>query len=1222
VADLSPNALDGTAVGSPAWVPGIRGPFALSFLNGTSQYVNVPDAAELDVTGAITLAAWIRPTQVATASILNKATFNSGPVFGYELNLSITGVPFVRLFNDTQAAGGGRLNATVPYPTDGSTWMHVAATYDGAEIRMYINGALDVTRASASPIPANSLPFVIGATSDGAASRVFPGAIDDARLYARALTAGEIATLASLTPATHTITASAGPGGSIAPEGAVEVEEGEDQEFLITADPGYHIADVLVDGESAGPVASHTFLDVMAAHTISASFAPDPPPPTSTVDVGAPAGPITGAEPSRTVPVTISRTDLTPLLGFSVTIAVSPPLEVEGGMAGIEEGTYLVSANPSTTFQVVDDGVDLDGNHVYVVDGATLGLPCGSAAASGTLFTVRLTSAAAGGSGTVSITSLTLRDCGNADLPRVIGTAATVVVDQSPPVVQVTAPNGGETWLIGTTHNITWTGSDAEGIASYDLAYSTDGGATWPHAIATVAGTSTSYPWTIPAAAGTTNRVRVTAVDANGNGGDDASDADFTIAPIPANGALAFDGTAQHVTFGAAPELRASHFTVELWFRRTGAGTTASTGSGGVVAVPLLAKGRSEADGDGRDVNYFLGIDGAGRLVADYEEGMGQASPGLNHPVVGTTVIANDVWYHGAAVFDGSSLRLYLNGELDGVVTGLAGRNPEALSTQHTTLATTRNSTGALQGFFAGEIDEPRIWAVPRSQCEVIAAMNSPLPSGTGLAGRWGLDEGTGPTAANSVAGSPDGTLVNDPTWIPGAPFDLTPPVVPVPEAPSGLLAAAPDAHQVQLSWTDHASSESGTEIERSTSGEAGPFVPLATVGPDVTSYVDAVLDAQTEYCYRVRAVGCAGNSDYTAAACATTTELLCRALALTPGGAGTNAYVRLGNPSALRLPQFTLELWVRRDGSGIATASASTGITDGIPLITRGRSQNDTPANNVNYFLCIRQSDGVLAADFEEGSAGPTPGASHPVAGATPLSMGVWHHAAATYDGATWRLYLDGNLDAELAVNRPPASESTAEVALAGALNTLGVPAGYLEGAIDEVRIWNVARTEAEIQGSMMLALVAPTPGLVGRWGLDEGAGPAVYGTAGTGLHGTIVGSEVTDWSRVDCVFSTVGAEPGAVSELELGPVVPNPMRERTSFQFALPEAGPVRLEILDVRGRRLAVLVDGEQEAGRHSVRWDGRTERGGVAAGVYFLRFTSLGRELTRRFVLLPR
>ena len=74
---------------------------------------------------------------------------------------------------------------------------------------------------------------------------------------------------------THTISASAGEGGSISPDGAVSVIDGDNQTFTITADTGYSIADVFVDGVSVGAVGSYTFTNVTTDFTISASFAID-----------------------------------------------------------------------------------------------------------------------------------------------------------------------------------------------------------------------------------------------------------------------------------------------------------------------------------------------------------------------------------------------------------------------------------------------------------------------------------------------------------------------------------------------------------------------------------------------------------------------------------------------------------------------------------------------------------------------------------------------------------------------------------------------------------------------------------------------------------------------------------------------------------------------------------------------------------------------------------
>ncbi len=70
----------------------------------------------------------------------------------------------------------------------------------------------------------------------------------------------------------YTITASAGPNGSINPSGAVSVAYGASQLFNITPSPGYAVGDVLVDSVSVGAVSSYTFTNVTANHTISATF--------------------------------------------------------------------------------------------------------------------------------------------------------------------------------------------------------------------------------------------------------------------------------------------------------------------------------------------------------------------------------------------------------------------------------------------------------------------------------------------------------------------------------------------------------------------------------------------------------------------------------------------------------------------------------------------------------------------------------------------------------------------------------------------------------------------------------------------------------------------------------------------------------------------------------------------------------------------------------------
>ena len=113
----------------------------------------------------------------------------------------------------------------------------------------------------------------------------------------------------------------------------------------------------------------------------------------------------------------------------------------------------------------------------------------------------------------------------------VSGTIATTIhyVDTTAPSVTVTSPDGGELWFTGSLHNVTWTASDLVGVSTVNLKLSTDGGATYPTAIATGISNSGSYSWIVPNSPSTTCRVRAEASDAANNVGTDASNSLFEI---------------------------------------------------------------------------------------------------------------------------------------------------------------------------------------------------------------------------------------------------------------------------------------------------------------------------------------------------------------------------------------------------------------------------------------------------------------------------------------------------------------------------------------------------------------------------------------------------------------------------------------------------------------------------------------------------------------------
>jgi hypothetical protein len=166
------------------------------------------------------------------------------------------------------------------------------------------------------------------------------------------------------------------------------------------------------------------------------------------------------------------------------------------------------------------------------------------------------------------------------------------IVDGSAPTVTLTAPNGGESWATGSTRDILWSASDDLGVTAVDLAYSTDGGASYPHVIATGLANSGSYSWLVPATPSAAARVRVTAHDAAANTGSDASALDFaivdTIPPTvlvltPVLSEVVQAGTTYNVTFSASDNVGVTSF--DVLYSSDGGGSWAGVATG-VPASP------------------------------------------------------------------------------------------------------------------------------------------------------------------------------------------------------------------------------------------------------------------------------------------------------------------------------------------------------------------------------------------------------------------------------------------------------------------------------------------------------------------------------------------------------------------------------------------------------------------------------------------------------------
>jgi Concanavalin A-like lectin/glucanases superfamily/Bacterial Ig domain/PKD domain/Glucose / Sorbosone dehydrogenase len=183
LADVTGNGNTGTITGA-AWSTAGKNGGALSF-DGTSDWVTIADAVALDLTTGMTLEAWVNPQRLQSNWRLVAVKEGTG-VLAYALYAN----------SDTKRprgavrAGGAESDVRGPAALGQNVWTHVAVTYDGTTLRLFVNGAEVTTTAVTGAIATTTGPFRIGGSS--IRSEFYKGLIDDLRLYDRALTAAEI----------------------------------------------------------------------------------------------------------------------------------------------------------------------------------------------------------------------------------------------------------------------------------------------------------------------------------------------------------------------------------------------------------------------------------------------------------------------------------------------------------------------------------------------------------------------------------------------------------------------------------------------------------------------------------------------------------------------------------------------------------------------------------------------------------------------------------------------------------------------------------------------------------------------------------------------------------------------------------------------------------------------------------------------------------------------
>ncbi len=268
----------------------------------------------------------------------------------------------------------------------------------------------------------------------------------------------------------------------------------------------------------------------------------------------------------------------------------------------------------------------------------------------------------------------------------------------------------------------------------------------------------------------------------------------------------------------------------------------------------------------------------------------------------------------------------------------------------------------------------------------------------------------------------------------------------------------------------------------------------------------------------------------------------------------GTGDGLRVTDNSALHTTSITLE----------AMVNFSSVPSSGFAQIIGKPYQ---PATGVAESYAIHYSGGNLYGGWNPATA--TINASW-----TPV-VGQWYHVALTYDQATTviLLYIDGG---KVASDNAPANLYDASDLRIGMDVDFGANTGFFPGQIDEVRVWNVARTPIEIQSNLTATLTGNEPGLIAYYKMDDsgqgGGITAVNGAStGSGLNATTVGGASTPSFICTCApaiasFSPTSGAPGStvtISGTGFDPIAANNIVKFNGINATVTTSSPTSLTV-----------------------------------------------------------
>lgn len=300
---------------------------------------------------------------------------------------------------------------------------------------------------------------------------------------------------------------------------------------------------------------------------------------------------------------------------------------------------------------------------------------------------------------------------------------------------------------------------------------------------------------------------------------------------------------------------------------------------------------------------------------------------------------------------------------------------------------------------------------------------------------------------------------------------------------------------------------------------------------------------------------------------------------------------------------EMTIEAWIKPDGWGEGPNYIGTIFQK--PSIWLFIVQNHAAANDSSLILQLRHATGVSHSYSEVGS----------------IRLDEWSHIAVSYDQANSEvsMLINGHPQEIGHISLPsgPIRMNTSETMHIGSVS--GGIMGFM-GVLDELRIWNLARTVAEIDANMGFMLEDHQVGLQAYWPMNEGGGNMIHDMSGNAHDITLSGVEWTYGTPFHATSITDPDPQEILPELDLH-TYPNPFNPELVIKTVMPRQTDLQIRVYNSMGQEVWSEIHENHPPGAASFKWKGVNHSGTpLSSGLYLISMITPDQIITRKNLLL--